>query len=188
MSEQPSSYLSPKLQARRTSNGHGVFAQQSLKKGELLVVFGGVICDFDTFMNLSKNDQILQNPSPNKVRVVGIIQGGSLIKTDDKNRAFFLLQGNDKTLPVRYHGQDTDTLRDLKVVVITGRFYAGTGEFEGEAVSLIPNYGFVAAAYILGIIPALLFLFLMERKLRLLYMEVKEARLYEPEVMDFDKE
>jgi len=46
----------------------------------------------------------------------------------------------------------------------------------------------VAAAYILGIIPALIFLFLMERKLRLLYMEVKEARLYEPEVMDFDKE
>ena len=59
MSEQPSSYLSPKLQARRTSNGHGVFAQQSLKKGELLVVFGGVICDFDTFMNLSRNDQSL---------------------------------------------------------------------------------------------------------------------------------
>ena len=133
-------------------------------------------------------DQLLQNPSQDKVRVIGIIQGGSLIKTDDKNRAFFLLQGEDKTLPVQYHGQDTDTLRDLKVVVITGRFYAGTGEFEGEAVSLIPNYGFVAAAYILGIIPALIFLFLMERKLRLLYMEVKEARLYEPEVMDFDKE
>ena len=104
------------------------------------------------------------------------------------SEAGLLLQGEDKTLPVQYHGQDTDTLRDLKVVVITGRFYAGTGDFEGEAVSMIPNYGFVAAAYISGIISTLLFLFLMERKLRLLYMEVKEARLYEPEVMDFDKE
>lgn len=133
-------------------------------------------------------DQLLQNPSQDKARVMGIIQGGSLVKTDDNNRAFFLLQGEDKTLPVQYHGQDTDTLRDLKVVVVTGRLHAGAGEFEGEAVSLIPNYGFVAAAYLLGILPTLLFLFLMERKLRLLYLEVKEARLYEPEVMDFDKE
>ena len=133
-------------------------------------------------------DQILQDPSPNKVRVVGIIQGGSLTREDESNRAFFLLQGEDKTLPVRYQGHDTDTLRDLKTVVITGRLNSGTAEFDGEAISLIPNYGFVAAAYLLGILPTLFFLFLMERKLRLLYMEVKEARLYEPEVVGFDKE
>ena len=133
-------------------------------------------------------DQILQDTSPNKVRVVGIIQGGSLTREDESNRAFFLLQGEDKTLPVRYQGHDTDTLRDLKTVVITGRLNSGTAEFDGEAISLIPNYGFVAAAYLLGILPTLFFLFLMERKLRLLYSEVKEAKLYEPEVMDFDKE
>ena len=133
-------------------------------------------------------DQILKNPSPNKVRVIGVIQGGSLTRENDSNRAFFRLQGEDKTLPVRYQGHDTDTLRDLKTVVITGRLNSGTAEFDGEAISLIPNYGFVAAAYLLGILPTLFFLFLMERKLRLLYMEVKEARLYEPEVVGFDKE
>ena len=133
-------------------------------------------------------DQILQNPSPNKVRVVGIIQGGSLTREDESNRAFFLLQGEEKTLPVRYQGHDTDTLRDIKIIVVTGHLNSGTAEFDGEAISLIPNYGFVAAAYLLGILPTLFFLFLMERKLRLLYTEVKEAKLYEPEVMDFDKE
>ena len=133
-------------------------------------------------------DQILQNPSPNKVRVTGIIQGGSLTREDESNRAFFLLQGEEKTLPVRYQGHDTDTLRDLKIIVVTGHLNSGTAEFDGEAISLIPNYGFVAAAYLLGILPTLFFLFLMERKLRLLYTEVKEAKLYEPEVMDFDKE
>lgn len=133
-------------------------------------------------------DQLLQNPSPDKVRVIGVIQGGSLTREDDSNRAFFRLQGENKTLPVRYQGQDTDTLRDLKVVVVTGHLNAGTAEFDGEAISLIPNYGFVAAAYLLGILPTMFFLFLMERKLRLLYMEVKEAKLYEPEVVGFDKE
>ena len=133
-------------------------------------------------------DQLLQNPSPDKIRVLGIIQGGSLTRENDSIRAFFRLQGEDKTLPVRYHGQDTDTLRDLKVVVVTGHLNAGTEEFDGEAISLIPNYSFVAAAYLLGILPTMFFLFLMERKLRLLYMEVKEAKLYEPEVVGFDKE
>lgn len=133
-------------------------------------------------------DQLLQNPSINKTRVMGIIQGGSLIRGEDSNRAFFLLQGDDKTLPVRYQGHDTNTLRDLKIVVITGQLNSGTAEFDGEAISLIPNYGFVAAAYILGILPTLFFLFLMERRLRLLYIEVKEAKLYEPEAMDLDKE
>lgn len=128
-------------------------------------------------------DQLLQNPSQEKVRVIGVIQGGSLTKEADQNKAFFRLQGDEKILPVMYQGHDIDTLRDLKIVVVTGRLNAATGDFEGEALSLTPNYGFVAATYLLGIIPTMFFLFLMERKLRLLYTEVKDAKLYEPEVM-----
>ncbi|MCC6543907.1 MAG: cytochrome c maturation protein CcmE [Nitrospirae bacterium] len=133
-------------------------------------------------------DQLLENPTPDKTRVMGIIQGGTLTREHDSNRAYFLLQGENKTLPVRYEGHDTDTLRDLKVIVVTGHINSVTAEFDGESVSLIPNYGFVTVAYLLGILPTLFFLFLMERKLRLLYTEVKEAKLYEPEAIDFDKE
>lgn len=128
-------------------------------------------------------DQILEHPSNETVRISGMIQGGSLTREDDGLSASFSLQGNNRSLIVRYHGQDTDSLRDLKVVVVTGRMNAKTAEFEGETLSLVSNYGFVAVSYLLGILPTCLFLFLMERKLRLLYTEVKEAKLYEPEVM-----
>jgi cytochrome c-type biogenesis protein CcmE len=77
-------------------------------------------------------DQLLQHPSQGKIRVIGVIQGGSLTKEEDSNMAFFRLQGEKKPLPVRYRGHDTDTLRDLKIVVVTGRLNAGTGEFEGK--------------------------------------------------------
>ncbi len=128
-------------------------------------------------------DQVLQTPSDEKVRVSGMIEGGSLTKDDYGSRASFQLRGADRSLSVRYQGQDIDSLRDLKIIVVTGRMNAGTGEFNGDAISLSPNYGFVTATYLICIIPTFLFLFLMERKLRLLYTEVKEARLYEPEVM-----
>lgn len=133
-------------------------------------------------------DQVIRDASTDKVRVTGVIQGGSLTKEEDSKRASFLLQGEKDSLPVQYNGQDIDTLRELKIVVVTGRFNTGAGKFEGETLSLIPNYGFVVAAWLLGILPTFLFLFLMERKLRLLYSEVKEAKLYEAEVMSFDKE
>jgi hypothetical protein len=57
MQEQPSSYLSPKLQASLKANGHGVFAQQIIKKGELLAVFGGTICEGNVVHNLPDCDR-----------------------------------------------------------------------------------------------------------------------------------
>jgi uncharacterized protein len=59
MSERPTSYLSPKLKSRKKKNGHGVFAQQNLSEGELLVVFGGAVCDLETLMTMPKRDQSL---------------------------------------------------------------------------------------------------------------------------------
>ena len=37
------SYLSPKLEARKTKYGHGVFAKEPVYKGELLTMWGGVV-------------------------------------------------------------------------------------------------------------------------------------------------
>ena len=61
MIEQPSSYLSPKIQARPKANGHGngIFAQQILNKGELLAVFGGVVYAWDTFILLPERERSL---------------------------------------------------------------------------------------------------------------------------------
>jgi len=131
-------------------------------------------------------DQLLPNPVAEKVRVIGTIQGGSLSKEEEEKRAVFRLQGEKEILSVRYQGEDLDTLRELKVLVISGRWNPETREFDGASLSLIPNYGFVVAAYLIGIVPALLFLYLMERRLALLYNAVKQTKLYEPEVTAVD--
>ncbi|HEY3311516.1 MAG TPA: SET domain-containing protein-lysine N-methyltransferase [Anaerolineales bacterium] len=61
MYEQPSSYLSPKIQAhpKANGNGNGIFAHQVLKKGELLAVFGGVVYEWDTFITLPERERSL---------------------------------------------------------------------------------------------------------------------------------
>ncbi len=61
MYDQPSSYLSPKIQARpkATGNGNGIFAGELLNKGELLAVFGGVIYEWDTFIHLPERERSL---------------------------------------------------------------------------------------------------------------------------------
>ena len=61
MYDQPSSYLSPKIQAspKANGNGNGIFAQELLKKGELLAVFGGVVYEWDTFINLPERERSL---------------------------------------------------------------------------------------------------------------------------------
>jgi hypothetical protein len=61
MSKQPSSYLSPKLEGhpKADGSGNGVFALQPLTKGELIAVFGGVVYEWDTFINLSDHDRSL---------------------------------------------------------------------------------------------------------------------------------
>ena len=61
MYDQPSSYLSPKIQAspKANGNGNGIFAQELLKKGELLAVFGGVVYEWNTFINLPEREKSL---------------------------------------------------------------------------------------------------------------------------------
>lgn len=61
MSKQPSSYLSPKLESRPKADGsgNGIFTLQPLNKGELVAVFGGVVYEWDTFINLPDRDRSL---------------------------------------------------------------------------------------------------------------------------------
>jgi uncharacterized protein len=53
MTGQLSSYLFPTCESRVKDGGQrGVFALQSLKKGELIAIFGGAICDFNGLLSL----------------------------------------------------------------------------------------------------------------------------------------
>jgi hypothetical protein len=59
MFDQPTSYLSPKLESRRSpkKGGHAVFALEPIKAGELLVVWGGEIIDGQTLARFPRDVQ-----------------------------------------------------------------------------------------------------------------------------------
>jgi hypothetical protein len=61
MSKHPSSYLSSKLEGRPKAdgNGNGIFAQQPIRKGELVAVFGGVVYEWDAFIRLPNHERSL---------------------------------------------------------------------------------------------------------------------------------
>ena len=61
MSKQPSSYLSSKLEGRPKADGsgNGIFALSSIKKGELIAIFGGVVYEWDTFIHLPERERSL---------------------------------------------------------------------------------------------------------------------------------
>ena len=52
MENHPTSYLSPKFEARPKNDGCGIFARELVKKGELVAVWGGEVFATDEFMEL----------------------------------------------------------------------------------------------------------------------------------------
>lgn len=136
-------------------------------------------------------EQLLQEQPARTVRVLGTVQAGSLSSSGEEPgsayQARFRLSGEKENLSVWYTGEKPDNLRQLKKLVVIGRWNASSQEFEAHEIRLLPNFGYVAAAYLVVMIPMGLFLFRMERKVELLYTEIKSAKAYEPEERAFDK-
>lgn len=131
-------------------------------------------------------EQLLQTQSTETLRILGLVQPGSLV-LGDPNGIRFRLSGEQQSLPVLYTGPPTDILRELKTLVVVGRWDPAGQVFMARDIALLPNYGYVLAAYLIGVIPTGYFLFRMERKVDLLYTEIKGAKVYEPEEGGLDK-
>jgi cytochrome c-type biogenesis protein CcmE len=115
------------------------------------------------------------------VRVQGLVEGGTLAGDLTSGKATFRLAGEHGTLDVAYDGPPPENLRELKTVVVVGRWDAGRRVFLAKDLALVTNYGFVVGSYLVALVPLAVFIFLMERRVRLLYSEIKQAKLYEPE-------
>ena len=126
-------------------------------------------------------EQLLREQPAGVVRVLGIVQGGSLVTQPPFHEAAFLLSGQGEMISVQYRGEAPENLREIKTLVVIGRWDPSLRQFEAHDIALVPNYGFVASAYLIGIIPMGLFLFSMERRVALLYNTIKDTKLYEPE-------
>lgn len=130
-------------------------------------------------------EQVLKNHFPGPVRMLGMVEAGSLRKDAASAQTEFSLVENGQRISVVYQGNDTDNLRELKTLVVVGSWDEATRRFVARDIDLIPNYGFILAAYLV-LIPMALFLFMMERRVRLLYNEIKNSKMYESEVGQFE--
>jgi cytochrome c-type biogenesis protein CcmE len=131
-------------------------------------------------------EALLQNRPVGTVRVIGLVQAGSLTTTHPASPggsmlADFELVGEQGHVAVHYDGPVDDNLRELKTLVVIGHLAPDGRRFEGHEFDLLPNYGFITAAYLLALIPLGLFVFGMERRVALLYTVIKDTTVYQPE-------
>ena len=124
--------------------------------------------------------QVKQESPTGEIRVLGMVQGGTL-ETRAAGEATFSLLGESASLPVHYQGPPPDNLRELKILILIGTWDAATPVFKARDIGIVPNYGFIAGAYLLGLLPLALLLFAMNRRVNFLYEEIKASKLYEEE-------
>lgn len=124
---------------------------------------------------------ILGTTPAEEVRLLGMVQGGTLRGNDDAGDAQFDVIEGDTSLSVQYHGPPPENLRELKMLVLIGKWNAPAKIFEARDIGLVTNYGYVMGAYLIGLLPLVLFVFAMSRKVSLLYADIKESKLYQPE-------
>ncbi len=122
-----------------------------------------------------------ESPSAEK-RLMGMIDAGSLKRGSDGVPFRFSLSSEGVKASVIFLGDDTESLRDLKTIVVVGRWKAEKGVFEAAEIRLTPNYNFVTSAYVFSLIPLILLIFSMERRVALLYVMIKEEKVYQAAV------
>jgi cytochrome c-type biogenesis protein CcmE len=162
----------------------------------VVVIFVGLVIAWFAVQHYDREvkpitpEQVLEMGPVGTVRVIGRVQAGSLRITPPVSRggsllADFELAGEQERLAVHYDGPEDDNLRELKTLVVVGHLNPvgspGGRRFEAHEFDLLPNYGFITAAYVLALIPLGLFLFGMERRVALLYTVMKETTVYQPE-------
>jgi len=125
--------------------------------------------------------QLLAAPSAASVRLLGMVSPGTLVRGAEGELTRFDLSAEGKSIPVQIVEDEEETLRELKTVVIVGKWDSARNVLNGGEIALVPNYNFITSAYLLSLIPLGFFLFHMERRVAMLYVTIKQEKLYEPE-------
>lgn len=115
------------------------------------------------------------------VRIQGMVKSGTLSGAIELGQATFALIDGPTTLAVEYAGPPLENIRELKTMVLIGHLDAATKIFKAKDTALINNFGFVAAAYLLTVIALGWSIFAMSQRVMVLFKEIKEEKLYEPE-------
>ena len=130
----------------------------------------------------------LNSPATSKtVRIQGMVKSGTLSGAVDEGQATFELIDGSITLPVEYAGPPLENIRELKTMVLIGQFDPQAKTFKAKDTALINNFGFVTAAYLLTILSMCWALFAMSQRVMVLFKEIKDEKLYEPEIKPLAK-
>jgi len=123
----------------------------------------------------------VQPGSHGSVRIMGMVSSGSLHGNLEEGRAAFELVDGAEALRILYNGLPPENLRELKTVVMIGRWDPEAHVFRAHEMGLVPHFGFVVSAYGVAFLPIMMVIFFMSRKVMLLFQEIKQSKLYEPE-------
>lgn len=125
--------------------------------------------------------EMVTHPSDGTIRLQGMVQPGTLQGNPEEGSAQFTIGDGRTTIPVQYNGPPPDNLREFKTLILIGRWNPDSRLFQARDIALLPHYGFVASAYLVGLVPLFLFVFWMGRKVNLLYEEIKQSKRYQVE-------
>lgn len=120
-------------------------------------------------------------PGTQPVRVQGMVKSGTLKGDMEQGQASFELEDDSASIVVEYQGPPLENIRELKTLVLIGRWDPQAHIFKAQDTALIHNFGFVAAAYLISVIVLGGVVFAMNQRVMVLFREIKESKLYEPE-------
>lgn len=125
---------------------------------------------------------VTSTPSSEPVRIQGMVKSGTLAGNVEQGQATFEFTEGPVSLSVDYQGPPLENLRELKVLVLKGHWDPPAKVFKAQDTALVNNYGYVAAAYGVCFLALTWMLFAMSQRVMVLFKEIKESKLYEPEV------
>lgn len=126
---------------------------------------------------------VLKNGSSKapSLRVEGMVKSGSLSGNLEEGQVEFQLVGDSANMRVQYKGAPPENLRELKTLIVIGQWDPIQQIFRTGEIALVTNYGFVISAYLVAMIPLILLVFAMSRKVTSLFQIIKESKAYEPQ-------
>lgn len=121
------------------------------------------------------------SPPTQPVRIQGMVKSGTLQGDVEPGQATFEFMDGSSSLLVEYQGPPLENIRELKTLVLIGRWDSQAKIFKAQDTALINNFGFVAAAYLISVFALGWMVFAMSQRVMVLFKEIKESKLYEPE-------
>lgn len=160
----------------------GLYTRWALILGAILLLAILTYQHYQQNLSTVSIETLLNNPPDlQPVRVQGMVKSGTLKGDVEEGQATFEIMNGTASVFVEYQGPPQENIRELKTLVFIGHWDNEAQIFKAQDTALMNNFGFVAAAYLISIIALGWMVFAMSQRVMVLFKEIKESKLYEPE-------